>query len=226
MLNAVSERDIRNAPLHDFVVDHPAPKLRKPIHGWRLWVCVLALGLVNFGLLSGLVGITLWLPQIVQAMGFSNFATGFVVALPFVVSIPAMILWGRSSDARGERVWHVALPLLLAALGFAVASITQDYLLVLVALTLVLAGLLVAQAPMYSLVSSFLSGPAAAGGIALVVAISILGSFAGPAMIGVLKEATGSYAAGMAALAAVLVLTAAIVLALGRAMAARKVRVP
>jgi ACS family tartrate transporter-like MFS transporter len=186
---------------------------------------VLVLGLVNFGLLSGLVGITLWLPQIVQAMGFSNFATGFVVALPFVASIPAMILWGRSSDARGERVWHVALPLLLAALGFAVASITQDYLIVLVALTFVLAGLLVAQAPMYSLVSSFLSGTAAAGGIALVVAISILGSFAGPAMIGVLKEATGSYAAGMAALAAMLVLTTAIVLALGRAMAPRPVSV-
>ena len=86
---------------------------------------VLALGLVNFGIQCGLYGVQLWLPQIVQAMGFSNLATGFVVALPYVAGMGAMILWGRSSDARGERIWHVALPVLLAASGFAVASLAQ-----------------------------------------------------------------------------------------------------
>ena len=185
---------------------------------------VLALGLVSFGINAGLIGVLLWLPQIIQEMGFSNRATGFVVVLPCLASMGAMILWGRSSDAMRERIWHVALPKLLAASGFAVASVTQDYLLVLVALTLVLAGVLAAFGPMYSLLSSFLSGTAAAGGIALVVAIGILGAFVGPTIIGVLKEATGGYAASMAALAGLLVVTAAIVLALGRAMAPRKVR--
>ena len=180
---------------------------------------VLALGLVNFGILSGLYGVQLWLPQIVQAMGFSNLESGFVVALPFIVGMAAMIVWGRSSDARVERIWHLALPKLLAASGFAVASVTQNHFLVLVALTLVLAGLLAALGPMYSLLSSFLSGTAAAGGIALVVAIGTLGGFAGPTIIGVLKEASGGYAASMAALSGLLILTAAIVLVLGRTMA-------
>ena len=184
---------------------------------------VLALGLVNFGILSGLYGVQLWLPQIVQAMGFSNLESGFVAALPFIVGMAAMIVWGRLSDARVERIWHLALPKLLAASGFAVASVTQDHLLVLVALTLVLAGLLAALGPMYSLVSSFLSGTAAAGGIALVVAIGTLGGFAGPTIIGVLKKASGGYAASMAALSGLLVLTAAIVLALGRTMASAPV---
>jgi ACS family tartrate transporter-like MFS transporter len=184
---------------------------------------VLALGLVNFGILSGLYGVQLWLPQIVQAMGFSNLESGFVVALPFIVGMAAMIVWGRLSDARVERIWHLALPKLLAASGFAVASVTQDHLLVLVALTLVLAGVLAALGPMYSLLSSFLSGTAAAGGIALVVAIGTLGGFAGPTIIGVLKEASGGYAASMAALSGLLVLTAAIVLALGRTMASAPV---
>jgi ACS family tartrate transporter-like MFS transporter len=102
---------------------------------------VLALGLVNFGIQCGLYGTTLWLPQIVQEMGFSNLATGFVVALPYLAAMAAMILWGRSSDARGERIWHVALPILLAAAGFAGASLTQTDPLVLIALTLSMVGI-------------------------------------------------------------------------------------
>jgi MFS transporter, ACS family, tartrate transporter len=183
---------------------------------------VLALGLVNFGIQAGLYGVQLWLPQIVQTMGFSNLENGFVVALSFVVGMAAMILWGQSSDARSERIWHVALPKLLAAAGFVIASIAQNDLLVLVALTLVLAGLLAAFSPMYSLLSSFLSGTAAAGGIALAIAIGVLGAATGPTLIGVLKDATGNYTASMAALALLLTFTAGIVLILGRGMAPRR----
>ena len=185
---------------------------------------VLALGLVNFGIQCGLYGTTLWLPQIVQAMGFSNLATGFVVALPYVAAMAAMILWGRSSDKRGERIWHVALPILLAAAGFAGASVAQTDPLVLVALTLSMVGIVSAYGPFWSLPSSFLGGSAAAGGIALINTIASLGGFVGPTIIGVLKEQTGSYASAMAMLAIVFVVAALIVLALGRAMAPRKVR--
>ena len=184
---------------------------------------VLAMGLAGFGLLSGLVGITLWLPQIVQAMGFSNFATGLVVALPFVVSIPAMIFWGRSSDVRCERIWHVALPLLVAAAGLFVASFAQNYLLVLAALTFAAVGTLATLPPLYNLPSSFLSGPALAGGIALFNSIANLGGFLGPTIMGVLKDATGTYAAGMMTLALGLVMSAIIVMVLGRAMAGRPI---
>ena len=84
---------------------------------------VIALGLVYIGFGMSTNGIRIWLPQIVQEMGFSNRATGFVVALPYVASMGAMILWGRSSDARGERTWHLALALLLVAGGaFAVGQ--------------------------------------------------------------------------------------------------------
>src|SRR5258708_4740499 len=98
-------------------------------------------------------------------MGFSNLATGFVVALPFTASMVAMILWGRSSDLRGDRIWHVALPALFAATGFVGASLAQSNLLSLVALSVALVGLLAMQPPFFSLLSSFLGGTAAAGGI-------------------------------------------------------------
>lgn len=180
---------------------------------------VFGLGLVCFGVICGLLGMQLWLPQIVQGMGYSNLATGFVVALPFAASVPAMMLWGRSSDVRGERNWHVALAALVAAAGLIVASIAQDGVIVLIALTFAVVGAQSALPPLNNIPSSFLGGAGLAGGVALYNAVGNLGGFFGPTIIGVLKEETGGYAAGMLALALVLVLAAIIVLALGRAMA-------
>ena len=183
----------------------------------RVW----ALGLVNVALLFSNQGIQLWLPQIVKEMGFSNLAVGFIVALPYLVSLPAMVLWGRSSDLRDERIWHVALPALLAAAGFAAASLAPSDVLSLFAIALAAIGLVMMTPSLFSLISSFLSGPAAAGGIALVISIGNVGSFLGPSLVGVLKQQTGGYAVGMAMFAVPLVLAAAIVLGLGRKLAPR-----
>lgn len=186
---------------------------------------VLALGLVLLGSQFGLYGVQLWLPQIVQAMGYSNFATGFVVALPFMASMGAMIFWGRSSDVRGERIWHIAVAALVAASGLAVASLAQSNLLMLVGLTFGLVGTLSLPGPLFSLPSSFLSGAAAAGAIALVNSMGTLGRFLGPTVVGVFRQESGTYASGMAALALGLVMSAAIVLTFGRRMAPRMSRV-
>ncbi len=187
---------------------------------------VLALGLVLLGSQFGLYGVQLWLPQIVQGMGYSNFATGFVVALPFVLSMGAMIFWGRSSDVRGERVMHIALAALVAASGLAVASLGRSDLVVLLGLTLGLIGTLSLPGPLFSMPSSFLSGAAAAGAIALVNAMGSLGRFLGPTVVGALKQDSETYASGMAALAVGLVMSAAIILTLRRMGTTRISRVP
>ena len=172
------------------------------------------------GLCSGcaLYGINLWLPQIIHAMGFSNRATGFIAALPYLVSMAAMIAWARLSDARDERVWHTALTMLLAAAALAVASITTSHLVVLVALTLAMAGGLSGIGPFQSLLSSLSRGAASASGLALVNTIGTLGGFFGPAIVGMLKARTGGYGAAMAALGAAQLLAALIMLGTGRAM--------
>ncbi|HYK78693.1 MAG TPA: MFS transporter [Micropepsaceae bacterium] len=198
-----------SAQHHDFL-----PALRDP----RLW----ALGVVYLGYSAGAYGVQLWLPQIVQAMGFSTLATGFLVALPYIVTMVAMIVWGRSSDASGERIWHVAVPAFIAFGGLIVASLTGSNFVVFIALTFVLAGLLALQGPFWSLPPMFLSGTAAAGGIGLINTIGTgFGGFIGPSLVGVIKDATGGYAVGMAVLAIGPMLTATIVLALGRSMAPR-----
>ena len=85
---------------------------------------MIALGLIFFADQSAASGSRFWMPQIVQGMGFSNLVTSLIVAAPFVVAMAVMFAWGKSSDVKGERVWHVAIPLLLTGAGFVIASIT------------------------------------------------------------------------------------------------------
>lgn len=188
----------------------------------RVW----GLGLVYFGFGISANGIRLWLPQIVQAFGFSAFATGFIVAAPFVLSMGAMWYWGRSSDLKNERVWHIALPLLLSAGAMVVSVLASDPLVSLLALAIAVIGILAAEGPFFMFPSTFLSGKAATGGIALVSAIGSLGGAVGPSIVGYLRETTGSYDASMVALAAGLVVAALITLAVGRALSARGEALP
>ena len=182
---------------------------------------IIALGLALLGNQCGLYGVQLWLPQIVQGMGFSNFATGFIVALCFILGMIAMIVWGRRSDKKGERIWHVVIPLLLASFGLAWAALAQSNLLVLLALALSLVGTLAYNGPFFSLPSTFLAGTAAAGGIGFINTIGSLGRFLGPTAVGVLKQQSGTYGSAMAALAIAMLMSALIVLVMGRRMTAR-----
>jgi ACS family tartrate transporter-like MFS transporter len=178
-----------------------------------------ALGIVYLGYAISYYGVQLWLPQIVQAMGFSNLATGFMVAIPFAVAMIAMVLWGRSSDSSGERIWHVALPTLAAGACLLVASVTLSNAVVFIALSVVLVSLMCFQGPFWVLPPYLLGGTAAAAGIAFINTIGTgAGGFLGPALMGVLKQSTGGYSTAMAVLAVGPLVSAAIVLVLGRTM--------
>ncbi len=178
----------------------------------RIWF----LSVADFGIVTGLYGVGLWLPQIVKAMGFSILGTSFVVAICYAVTMAGMVAWGYSSDFRRERVLHVAAAALLAAVGLSIAALTRDYLVALAALTFASIGIYSALATFWTLPPSFLGGTAAAGGMALINSIANLGGFFGPAIVGKLKDMTGGYAAGMAVLSASLVISAVVILILGR----------
>jgi ACS family tartrate transporter-like MFS transporter len=187
---------------------------------------VLLLGLAGTGIGAGIFGGQLWLPQIVKAMGYSNFVTGCIAALPYMAAIPTMLLVGRSSDRRGERVWHTAIPLMVAASGFVIAALAQSHYVAVAGLVMTMAGLMGTYGPYYGQSSSFLSGPSAAGAIALVNVMSTgLGGFIGPNVLGMLKDRTGGYAAGMFTLAAGLIFSIIILFVLGKVMATRQARI-
>jgi ACS family tartrate transporter-like MFS transporter len=192
------------------------------LRDWR----VIGFGLALSGIMSGFYGIGFWIPQIVQAMGFSTRMTGLVVAIPYLTAAIAVMIWARSSDKRGERFWHVVLPILLAAMGFAAASVVQSNFMILVALTCTAVGVLCGLPPLNGLLKSHLSGAAFASGIAVYNSIGSLGGFLGPDLIGAIKEATGSYAPGMMVIAVGLMMSAVMMFLLGRKVAAQTVSLP
>ncbi|HEY0328415.1 MAG TPA: MFS transporter [Rhodopseudomonas sp.] len=177
---------------------------------------VIALALVYFGTSAGLYTLGIWAPQIIKEFGLSALQIGFLNAIPGVVAVVAMVLWARHSDRSGERTWHVVSACILAAVGLVLAGFAGSVIAVLLALSLVNIGISSAKPPLWSMPTMFLSGSAAAAGIATINSIGNLGGFAGPAMIGWIKDLTGSFKGGLFFVAALLVLSALLTLILAR----------
>ena len=158
---------------------------------------VITLSLIYFGFVGALYGMQFWLPQIVKAFGLTNAQTGFVTAIPYLFGTIAMILWARHSDATRERVAHVGAPLLLTAAALAVSSYITDPTITMIVLTVAATGVFCTFAVFWTLPTAWLSGTAAAGGIALINSIGNLAGFGGPYLIGWAKDATGSTSSGL-----------------------------
>ncbi|MEN8550022.1 MFS transporter [Acinetobacter soli] len=175
---------------------------------------VLALAMVYFGTSAGLYTLGIWAPQIIKELGVSSMTVGLLNAIPPVVSVIAMILWSRHSDKTNERTWHVALACLIAATGLVIAASTNSMLGLIASLTIVNVGISCSKPPLWSMPTVFLSGTAAATGIATINSIGNLGGFAGPAMIGWVKDQTGSFTGGLYFVAGLLILSTILTLIL------------
>ena len=175
---------------------------------------VLALALIYFGTSAGLYTLGIWAPQIIKELGVSSMTVGLLNAIPPIISVGAMILWSRHSDKTNERTWHVALACLTAAVGLAIAASTGSMFGLIAALTIVNVGISCSKPPLWSMPTMFLSGAAAATGIATINSIGNLGGFAGPAMIGWVKDQTGSFAGGLYFVAGLLILSTVLTLVL------------
>lgn len=177
---------------------------------------VLALALVYFGTSAGLYTLGIWAPQIIKEFGLSSFQVGMLNSIPAIFAVVGMVLWARHSDKSGERTWHVVAACLFASAGLAFATGATTVFAVLAALTLVNIGISASKPPLWSMPTLFLSGPAAAAGIATINSIGNLGGFVGPSMIGWIKDVTGSFAGGLYFVAALLVVSAIVTLVLSR----------
>jgi len=164
----------------------------------NVWI----LSIVYFGIVFGLYGVTFWLPQIIGGLGErSDFGIGMLSALPFVGAAVAMVLIGRSSDLNGERRWHFTISAIVGAAGLILAATTRSPFLSLVAISIAAAGIWGTFGPFWATSSGCFTSTAAAGGIALINSIGNLGGFAGPYVVGMVKQASHSFAGGMLAMA-------------------------
>ena len=176
---------------------------------------VLGLSLVYFGAVATNYGLSFFLPQIVKAFGLNTFITTLVSATPYVVGLVGMVWWGRRSDRVAERRFHTAFPLFIAAAGIAVSTALDDPLLKMISLCVAGFGIFANLPVFWTLPTAFLSGAAAAAGIAVINSVGNLAGFAGPFAMGWIKDHTGSYSGGLLLLAALGIIAMGIVLVLG-----------
>ena len=193
---------------------------REAVHDPSVWEAIIhirvwGLALVYFGAVAGLYGVGFWLPQIVKAFGLSNAATGWVVAIPYVVGAAVMTWYGRWSDRTRHRAGHTAMALLVAAVGIAASTLTGDPVLTMLAFTIGSCGVFAALPVFWTLPTAMLSGASAAAGIAVINSVGNLSGFAGPYAIGWIKDATGSYSGGLLVIAGLATVAMVVVLALG-----------
>jgi D-galactonate transporter len=183
---------------------------------------VLAASLIYFGVVACLYGVGFWLPTIVKGFGVSIALTGWITAIPYAVGFVGSIWWGMRSDARQERLRHLSIALALAAIGVGASALLSDPLLKMTALTLGALGVFSALPIFWTLPTAILSGATAASGIAVINSIGNLSGYVGPFAVGWIKDATGSFAWGLAAIAACAAVALIIALVLGHDHALEK----
>jgi D-galactonate transporter len=182
---------------------------------------ILALSFVYFGIVYGVYALGFFLPTIIKGfqqqygLKLSVVQTGLVTAVPYVIGAVVMVFWARHGDRTGERTWHVAAPALIGGLAIPIALYLGNPWAAMVAVTICAVGVCAALPTFWALPSNFLSGAAAAGGIALINALGNLSGFAAPYITGWLRDLTGSQKAGLWAVGACMVAAALVAVALG-----------
>ena len=180
-------------------------------------VRVLILALVQFGFLVGSYGIGIFLPLILREGRLSEIEVGFVSSACYLAAVIGMILWAGHVDRGASKVVNLSLACALSACGFLGAILFRDdFRVSVVWMAVALIGLNGARAIFWTIPARFLTGIAAAGGLAFINSIGTSGGFVGPYIMGWLTDETGSFSAGLLAMSGFLVLAAALAWSLRR----------
>jgi cyanate permease len=172
-------------------------------------VRVLTLAGIQFGFLVGSYGVGIWLPQILKTGNLSNLEIGFLSSGSYLLASAAMIGWARHVERHGRKIFHLGLSCLVSAAGFLGAVLfAHDFWISVAWVTIALMGMNGARGLFWSVPPRFLTGVAAAGGLAFINSIGTMGGFVGPSVMGWLTDHTGSFSAGLLAMSSFLLLAA------------------
>ena len=182
------------------------------LHNGRVW----HLAFIGFTHAVATYTIGFWLPQVMKSLlsEKSNTVVGFLLMLPYIVALAGMILVSRHSDRTLERRYHMATSTVVAGVALILCGSTHSTFLSIALLSIAALGIFSFLPPFFSLPSEFLTGFSAASGIALITSIANLGGFAGPYGVGLIRQRTGSFYAGLALVAVSLFVCAILTLLL------------
>ena len=174
-------------------------------------VRVIILSLVQFGFLVGSYAVGIFLPLMLREGKLTDIEIGFVSSGCYVVAVIGMILWGRHVGRGGSKVNNLAASCALSACGFLGAILfSGNFWLSVAMMALAITGINGARAIFWTIPPRFLTGMAAAGGLAFINSIGTTGGFVGPYVMGWLTDETGSFNAGLLAMSGFLILATAL----------------
>ncbi|MCE7761577.1 MFS transporter [Pseudomonas putida] len=175
---------------------------------------VYALALVYFSVMAGLYILGFWLPGMIKGYGVTDpLHIGLLTAVPYLAGGVGMIVIGRHSDAVGERRWHLASCMVLAACALVACTWVPGQLVPgLVTLSVAAVGLYASMPLFWTIPTRYLGGQAAAGGIALINSLALFGGFTSPTVLGAVKASTGSLDLGLYVFAGALTLGATVLI--------------
>jgi MFS family permease len=165
----------------------------------RVWI----LALIYFGFIYGLYALAFFLPTIIGGFeaGFGSkfnvFQKGLITAIPYLPAAFVLYFWSRDAGRRGVKTWHIAVPALVGAISVPLALFMNSPASTVAVITLTACAIFAALPNFWAVPARFLTGAAAAAGIALINTVGNLAGFAAPFITGAVKDATGSYQAPM-----------------------------
>lgn len=177
---------------------------------------VLLLTAIYLALVIGLLGLAFFLPQIIRSFGLTNLQVGFATAIPYLFAVLGCLWWPKRSDRTGERRWHFAGPCFVGAAAFGVAAYLGTNWLSLVPMSIAIVCVYAALPVFWAIPNHYLTGLAAASGLAFINSFGNLGGFIGPFMVGWLRGWTGDFVIALLCLSSGLLVAGALTFLLPR----------
>lgn len=188
------ERDQRMLGARDHSI---GAALRNP----KIW----ALVLIFFCIIAANSSLTFFAPTLVKMLGYtSTMQIGWIMSGIYLLGALGMIMNGRHSDRTKEERLHCGVAAFVGSVGLALVALFSDAPTIsLLALTVAVVGTMSAIPVFWQLPNLYLSGTAAAAGIAMINSIANLAGLGAPWMLGVIKTNTGSFVSGLWIISAV-----------------------
>ena len=159
---------------------------------------VLLLSVNYLGIVTASLGLLLFAPQIIKSLGSTTtMGIGYATSLAYVCGAISMFGFGWLSDRIGDRRWLLVVTCTMSTAGLWMAGATMGTWWSLAGMCLATAGFYGTKGPFWAMPTMILTGAAAAGGLAFINAFGNIGGALGPAIVGWLKDTTGSYAGGL-----------------------------
>ncbi|MFD8797286.1 MFS transporter [Streptomyces atroolivaceus] len=193
---------------------HGKEALKAAFTNSRVWT----LALIYFGFIYGLYALAFFLPTIINGFQeqfgttFSVMDKALITAIPYLPAAIVLYFWSRHATRHGVRSWHIAGPAVVGGISIPVALYMGSPAATVAVITITACAIFAALPVFWSIPSQFLTGAAAAAGIALINTAGNVAGFAAGYVTGWLKDFSGAYYLPLFLVGAFMLMSAALML--------------